>query len=316
MKCLAEAEKQHKQNYPQEPITRPEGAIVTTDYEPATGTGQHQKVVFRFSISMSAFASYLVQMVPTLPAFDRHVTCWHNGDERVAIRVCLDSKRADAISARFNRATSDSQGLAAKTSRQIENHINLIQDSIHTIATIYSEDRRRAEQCHQESQEALHMLQMNNQSLYAGMAGMQMMSQAQFGVFLANQVLSDLRMQLFSHPKNSQEYYDIKEEIEVVKQAVKEAQLMYQQTLQQSNLAIQNANPIFHQQQLANNALTPTEANTMNNSPTRERDEPGGLPSKRGHLTHHAHGINREGSLVSSVMGTERCVKEGMSIDP
>ncbi|KDE09086.1 hypothetical protein MVLG_00803 [Microbotryum lychnidis-dioicae p1A1 Lamole] len=56
MKCLAEAEKRHEQDYPQEPITRPEGAIVTTDYEPATGTGQHQKAVFRFSISTSAFS--------------------------------------------------------------------------------------------------------------------------------------------------------------------------------------------------------------------------------------------------------------------
>ncbi|SDA05396.1 BZ3501_MvSof-1269-A2-R1_Chr12-1g03380 [Microbotryum saponariae] len=148
MKCLAEAEKRHDQDYPHEPITRPEGTIVTTDYEPATGTGQHQKAVFRFSISTSAFASYLVQMVPTLPTFDRLATCWHDGDECVVIRVCLDSERADAISARFNRATPDSQGLAAKSSRQIENHIDLIQDSIHTIATIYSEDRHRAEQCH------------------------------------------------------------------------------------------------------------------------------------------------------------------------
>ncbi|SCZ91685.1 BZ3500_MvSof-1268-A1-R1_Chr5-1g07604 [Microbotryum saponariae] len=316
MKCLAEAEKRHNQDYPHEPITRPEGAIVTTDYEPATGTGQHQKAVFRFSISTSAFASYLVQMVPTLPAFDRLTTCWHNGDERVAIRVCLDSERTDAISAHFNRATSDSQGLAAESSQQIENHIDLIQDSIHTIATIYSEDRHRAEQRHQESQEALNMLQMNNQSLYAGMAGMQMTSQAQFGVFLANQALSDLRMQLFSYPKDSQEYNDIKEEIDAAKQTVKEAQLIYQQTLQQSNLAIQNANPILHQQRLVNNAPTTPEANITNNSPTRERDESGGSPSKRGHLTHHGRVAEEEGSLVSSVMRTEHHIEEGMSIDP
>ncbi|SCZ96141.1 BZ3500_MvSof-1268-A1-R1_Chr8-1g10032 [Microbotryum saponariae] len=316
MKCLAEAEKRHDQDYPHEPITPPEGAIVTTDYEPATGTGQHQKAVFRFSISTSAFASYLVQMVPTLPAFDRLATCWHDGDERVAIRVCLDSERADAISARFNRATSDSQGLAAESSRQIENRIDLIQDSIHTIATIYSEDRRRAEQRHQESQEALHMLQMNNQSLYAGMAGVQMTSQAQFGVFSTNQALSDLRMQLFSYPKDSQEYNDIKEEIDAAKQTVKEAQLIYQQTLQQSNLAIQNANPILHQQRLVNNAPTTPEANITNNSPTRERDESGGSPSKRGRLTHHGRVAEEEGSLVSSVMRTERRIEEGMSIDP
>ncbi|SDA05395.1 BZ3501_MvSof-1269-A2-R1_Chr12-1g03379 [Microbotryum saponariae] len=80
------------------------------------------------------------------------------------------------------------------------------------------------------------------------MAGVQMTSQAQFGVFSANQALSDLRMQLFSYPKDSQEYNDIKEEIDAAKQTVKEVQLIYQQTLQQSNLAIQNANPILHQQ--------------------------------------------------------------------
>ncbi|KDE06571.1 hypothetical protein MVLG_03068 [Microbotryum lychnidis-dioicae p1A1 Lamole] len=83
----------------------------------------------------------------------------------------------------------------------------------------------------------------------------------------------------------------------------------------QSNLVIQNANPILHQQRLANNASTPTEANITNNSPTREGDESGGSPSKRGRLTHHARLAYGEGSLVSSVMGTKRRVEEGLSID-
>ncbi|SCZ92686.1 BZ3500_MvSof-1268-A1-R1_Chr5-2g08104 [Microbotryum saponariae] len=55
------------------------------------------------------------------------------------------------------------------------------------------------------------------------------------------------------------EYHDLKQKLEGARQAAKDAQLSYQQTLQQSNLAIQNANPVFQQQQLAYNApTTPT----------------------------------------------------------
>ncbi|SCZ90185.1 BZ3500_MvSof-1268-A1-R1_Chr9g10743 [Microbotryum saponariae] len=67
--------------------------------------------------------------------------------------------------------------------------------------------------------------------------------------------------------------------------------------------------------QTAETTLTP-EANITNNSPTRERDESGGSPSKRGRLTHHGRVAEEEGSLVSSVMRTERRIEEGMSIDP
>ncbi|SCZ96665.1 BZ3500_MvSof-1268-A1-R1_Chr4-4g07531 [Microbotryum saponariae] len=156
MSCLKDAAE-----YPQDPITRPKGTIVTTDYEPATGPGQHQKAVFRFSVSTSALATHIVQMVPFLPAHDRFGTSWHDGDERVVIKVCLNNERADAISARFNKATSESQGAIAESARHIENRIDMIQDVFQTLATTYAEDKRRNEQIAQETRQMMHALHMS-----------------------------------------------------------------------------------------------------------------------------------------------------------
>ncbi|SCZ90999.1 BZ3500_MvSof-1268-A1-R1_Chr1-3g02462 [Microbotryum saponariae] len=313
MSCLKDAETRHAAEYPQDPITRPKGTIVTTDYEPATGPGQHQKAVFRFSVSTSALATHIVQMVPFLPAHDRFGTSWHDGDERVVIKVCLDNERADAISARFNKATSESQGAIAESARHIENRIDMIQDVFQTLATTYAEDKRRNEQIAQETRQMMHALHMSNQALFSSLSGVQASGQAQFAVMTASTQLSNLRMELLfsNHPKDSQEYQELAREVQEARRTVCDAQAAYQQTQHQVTLALRQASPVYLQQ-LAHDGPTIPNGNNASGAADNamdEREESGGSPSKRGRH-------NQEGDVhTTSPQPQSRSEHEGMSID-